>query len=258
MRRGRLLARLCGVMLLTLLAACAHRWPAGLDVDDSITAVGQSSRVRFIVLHYTHSAREKALATLSRGPVSAHYLLTDTDPVKVYALVPESRSAWHAGLSNWRGHTYVNNASIGIEIVNDGKRPYTEAQIQALILLVRDLALRHDVQPENIVGHSDIAPQRKIDPGAHFPWERLAAHGLGRWYDPAAVRVHTARFLQDGVPDAAWFQAQLARVGYEVPASGLFDAATTRVIAALQMHYRPARADGLPDVETAAILAALE
>jgi len=258
MRRGPLLARVLGVLLLTLLGACAQRWPAGLDVDDSITAVSQSSRVRFIVLHFTHSAREKALATLSRGRVSAHYLITDTDPVKVYALVPESRSAWHAGISSWRGHTYVNNASIGIEIVNDGERPYTEAQIRAVILLVQDLALRHDVKPENIIGHSDVAPQRKIDPGAHFPWERLAAHGLGRWYDPAAARVHTTRFLQEGVPDAAWFQGQLARVGYEVPMSGLFDAATTRVIAALQMHYRPARADGLPDAETAGILAALE
>jgi len=140
MRRGPLLARVLGVLLLTLLGACAQRWPAGLDVDDSITAVSQSSRVRFIVLHFTHSAREKALATLSRGRVSAHYLITDTDPVKVYALVPESRSAWHAGVSSWRGHTYVNNASIGIEIVNDGERPYTEAQIRAVILLVQDLA----------------------------------------------------------------------------------------------------------------------
>lgn len=250
-----------------LLSGCAQRWPAGLDVDTSVNAVSQDSRVRFIVLHYTSGSNAASLLTLSRGDVSAHYLVMGGTPVKIYRLVPEDRNAWHAGDSSWYGHTSVNNASIGIEIVNDGptKTPdgitrwqdYSEAQIQAVILLVRDIARRQGVQPENIVGHSDVAPQRKTDPGPRFPWQRLAQNGLGRWYDTMAAKLAQTGYERAGIPDAAWFQAQLERVGYAVPHSGSFDAETTRVIAAFQMHYRPERCDGAADAETAGILAAL-
>ncbi|MFC4274982.1 N-acetylmuramoyl-L-alanine amidase [Achromobacter aloeverae] len=309
------------------LAGCARRWPAGLDVDTSISAVSQDSRVRFIVLHYTDGSEAASLRTLSRGDVSAHYLVSDEDTgagrVRVYNLVPEARNAWHAGDSSWFGRTALNNASIGIEITNGGPipgsgslapprsatgqttggqpsleqpsvsrspprespfrqpspgqpagqppsmeqppawqppiwQPYTEAQIRAVILLVRDIAQRHGVRPENIVGHSDIAPQRKTDPGPLFPWRRLAQAGLGRWYDEAAAQAATRRYAIDGaLPDASWFQDELARVGYDVPRTGAYDAATTRVIAAFQMHYRPARYDGVADAETAAILSVL-
>lgn len=252
---------------LAALAGCAQRWPAGLDVDTSINAVSQDSRVRFIVLHYTGGSERASLLTLSQGEVSVHYVVSDTQPVKVYRLVPEDRNAWHAGDSSWHGHTSINNASIGIEIVNRGPvpaadgaqqwQPYTPAQIRAVILLVRDIARRHGVQPENIVGHSDVAPQRKTDPGPAFPWKQLAQAGLGRWYAEAAEQQLLQAYLRQGPPDAAWFQAQLERVGYAVPHSGTFDAETTRVIAAFQMHYRPARYDGAPDAETAAILQAL-
>jgi N-acetylmuramoyl-L-alanine amidase len=194
-------------------------------------------------------------------------MITDTRPLKVYRLVPEDRNAWHAGDSSWYGHTSVNNASIGIEIVNAGRtegpdgmpqwQDYSEAQIRAVIQLVGDIARRHGVLPENIVGHSDVAPQRKIDPGPLFPWKRLARAGLGRWYDETAEQGYLQLYVQQGPPDAAWFQAQLERVGYAVPHSTAFDAETTRVIEAFQMHYRPARYDGTPDAETAAILQAL-
>jgi N-acetylmuramoyl-L-alanine amidase len=250
-----------------LLTGCAQRYPAGLELDRSIHAVSQDSRVRFIVIHYTAAGDTASLLTLSRGDVSAHYLLTDTRPVRIYQLVPEDRNAWHAGDSSWYGHTSINNASIGIEIVNRGDErtgdgtlrwaPYTEGQIRAAMVLIRDIARRHDVRPENIVGHSDVAPQRKVDPGPLFPWRRLAMAGLGRWYDEQAAQGLTAFFDKNGVPDAAWFQAQLKRVGYAVPLSGAYDAETMRVIAAFQMHYRPARCDGMPDAETAAILLAL-
>ncbi len=202
-----------------------------------------------------------------RGNVSAHYLLTDTHPVHLYQLVPEDRNAWHAGDSSWYGRTYVNNASIGIEIVNNGDTahptargtgsPITKTQIQAVMLLVQDVAQRHGVLPKNIVGHSDIAPQRKVDPGPLFPWRRLAAAGLGRWYDESAVPGLRAFFENNGVPDAGWFQARLESVGYAVPRTRAFDAETTRVIAAFQMHYRPSRCDGAADAETAAVLLAL-
>jgi N-acetylmuramoyl-L-alanine amidase len=262
--RGRLLPALCA---LAVLAGCAQRGPAGLDVDTSINAASQDSRVRFIVLHYTSGSNTASLLTLSRGDVSVHYMITDTRPVKVYSLVPEDRNAWHAGDSSWYGHTSINNASIGIEIVNAGRttgldgtpqwQAYSEAQIRAVILLAGDIARRHGVLPENIVGHSDVAPQRKTDPGPLFPWKRLARAGLGRWYDETAEQGYLQAYAQQGVPDAAWFQTQLERVGYAVPHSATFDAETTRVIEAFQMHYRPARYDGAADAETAAILQAL-
>lgn len=255
---------LCAMLAL---AGCAPRYPAGVDVDRSISAVSQDSRVRFIVIHYTAAGNTASLLTLSRGDVSAHYLVTDSRPVKVYQLVPEDRNAWHAGKSSWYGHTSINNASIGIEIVNGGESPapdgtlqwadYSPAQLHAVMALVRDIAQRHGVRPENIVAHSDVAPQRKSDPGPLFPWKRFALAGLGRWYDETAARGYQAQFEANGVPGPAWFQAQLERVGYAVPRSGALDAETTRVIAAFQMHYRPERCDGTADAATAAILLAL-
>lgn len=260
-----------------LLSGCAQRWPAGLDVDTSITAVSQDSRVRFIVLHYTAGNNAASLLTLAHGDVSVHYLITDgsengtvkeSGPVKVYRLVPEDRDAWHAGESSWYGHTAVNNSSIGIEIVNPGWAPgpdgtppqwhdYSEAQIRAVMLLIGDIARRHQILPENIVGHSDVAPERKTDPGPRFPWKRLAQAGLGRWFDEEAAARFKTQFDQQGVPDTSWFQAQLERVGYAVPHTAVLDPATIKVIAAFQMHYRQGRFDGVPDAETAGILQAL-
>ncbi|ARP91335.1 N-acetylmuramoyl-L-alanine amidase [Bordetella genomosp. 9] len=270
MARG-LIAR-CGCAALALcvaaaLAGCAPTYPQGLKVDRSVSASAQDSRIRFIVLHYTSMDDHESLLQLSRGNVSAHYLVTEADRVQVYQLVPERRNAWHAGPSSWFGHTSVNNASIGIEIVNPGYEkgpdgslrwtPYTEAQIRTVIALVADIARRHGVRPENIVGHADVAPQRKVDPGPAFPWKRLAMAGLGRWYDEAAAQTLQGFFEKNGVPDASWFQSQLARVGYDAPRTGVFDEATRRVIAAFQMHYRPQICDGLPDAGTAAALLAL-
>lgn len=247
------------------LSGCAQTGP--LDIDRSITARSQSSRVQFVVLHYTASDRARALALLSQGEVSSHYLITDDQPARILQLVDESRSAWHAGESGWRGRTWLNATSIGIEIVNpgymtlpDGTRrwhPYTDSQIAAVTALLRDIVARHGIEARNIVGHSDVAPQRKQDPGPLFPWERLAGLGLGRWYDATAASVHEARFRAHGLPDIAWFQQQLARVGYDVPRHGVLDQATSAVLSAFQMHYRPSDIAGLPDARTAAILAAL-
>ncbi|CAM3510157.1 N-acetylmuramoyl-L-alanine amidase domain-containing protein [Bordetella sputigena] len=255
------------LLAMLALAGCASRQTGGLDIDRSIQAVSQDSRVRFIVLHYTAGDDRASLLTLSRGDVSAHYLITDTQPVHVYQLVPEDRNAWHAGASSWYGHTAINNASIGIEIVNRGDtrapdgtlrwEPFHEDQIRTVVLLLRDIARRHGVRPENIVAHSDVAPQRKVDPGPLFPWRRLAAAGLGRWYDEKAAPLFQAFFEKNGVPDASWFQHRLRLAGYAVPDSGILDDQTRRVIAAFQMHYRPGRYDGIPDAETAALLLAL-
>jgi N-acetylmuramoyl-L-alanine amidase len=244
-------------MLVAALAGCAQ---APLPIDTRYRAQAQDSRVQFIVLHYTVGHFGSALFTLTEGPVSSHYLV-DREPARVYRLVDESRRAWHAGPSFWQGHTSLNAASIGIEIVNPGflgdpagpYEPYADAQIDAVVALVRDIARRHGVRPHRIVGHSDISPQHKQDPGPRFPWRRLAHEGLIPWPDEAAVQVQRAHFEQD-LPDAAWFQQRLSRLGHDVPRHGRWDEQTRRVLAVFQMKYRPSLYDGQPDAETAAWL----
>ncbi|CAB3689225.1 N-acetylmuramoyl-L-alanine amidase AmiD [Achromobacter animicus] len=249
-----------------VLAGCAARGPAGLDLDTSITAVSQSSRVRSVVVHYTTVNDAESLRLLSKGKVSAHYLL-DLDG-RAHRLVDENRAAWHAGASSWYGNIATNSTSIGIEIVNpgwtegsDGERvwhPYDDRQVRALTILLRDIIRRHNIVPENVVGHSDIAPQRKVDPGPLFPWKTLADAGIGRWYNEAGAAQHLARLQIEGVPDVAWFQKQLQRLGYASPQDGTLDRATINTLAAFQMHYRPALHDGQPDAETAAIMLAMQ
>ncbi len=253
-------------LIAAALAGCATTLPAPYELDHTLTSKGQASRVRFIVIHYTVADLDRSIMLLTEKEVSAHYLLTDTPQPKFYALVDEKNAAWHAGLSNWKSYSNLNNSSIGIEIVNpgfivgpDGKRvyqPFSQAQIDKLIPLLKDLVARHKVAPENILGHSDIAPQRKQDPGPLFPWKQLADAGLIQWPDAAAVATARAQF-ETAVPDAVWFQQKLAQHGYAVPQTGVFDEATHNVIVAFQTKYRQANWDGVPDAESAAILEVL-
>jgi N-acetylmuramoyl-L-alanine amidase len=252
-----------GVLSLTaLLAACGSSGP--FKLDDSYNAQGQNSRVRYLVMHYTAGDHATSLKVLTQRDVSAHYLVSDERRPTVYRLVPEERRAWHAGLGSWYGFTDLNTGSIGIEIVNMGRladgrwAPYTSGQIEAIKALVKDLAQRHGVSPRNIIGHSDVAPQRKLDPGPHFPWKELAQAGIGRWYKESQARALQAQYATRPLPSAAQTQALLRKAGYETPDSGTFDKATQNVIAAFQMHYRPARYDGILDAETAAILQSLD
>jgi N-acetylmuramoyl-L-alanine amidase len=244
------------------LAGCAGMPP----IDTRHAAQAQDSRVQFVILHYTDADLDESLRALTHGDVSAHYLVSDEDPPRIHRLVGEDKRAWHAGDSAWKGHAMLNASSIGIEIVHRGGQlqpdgsvrfePYPDAQIDAVIALLRGIVERHRIARHRILGHSDVAPQRKIDPGASFPWARLAASGLIDWPDPA--RVAERRAAYDALlPDVAWFQRALAAHGYRVPDGGLLDEPTRRVIAAFQMKYRPARFDGQPDAETAALLDAL-
>ena len=229
-------------------------------ISEQYAARSQDSRVQYIVLHYTETDFAKSLDILTHGPVSSHYLV-DANPPRIYRLVPEDRRAWHAGKSYWQGQTGLNASSIGIEIVNGGNRghlegpfaPWDPAQIEAVVALVTDIAARHGVQPHHIVGHSDIAPQRKQDPGAAFPWQTLVAAGLVPWPDAGQVATAQTRF-SGAVPSVGWFQEKLAAYGFDVPRNGELDDATRRVIISFQMKYRPARWDGEPDAETAALL----
>jgi N-acetylmuramoyl-L-alanine amidase len=252
---------LVATLLIALLAGCV----TGPQYDKTYTAKGQSSRSRFLVLHYTVSDRPSSIKILTEQQVSAHYLLTDEPKPTIYNLVDETNAAWHAGNSSWKNFTQLNNSSIGIEIVNPGWQdtpngrvyaPFPQYQIDALIPLVRDIVTRHHITPDNVLGHSDIAPLRKQDPGPMFPWKQLADAGLVAWPDATRVAVVTPVF-QAQLPDVAWYQKKLATWGYALVQSGILDEQTRAVLSAFQMKYRPANIDGTPDVETAALLEAL-
>jgi len=245
-----------------LLTGCA----SGPRLDTSHPSANHDNRVQFVVVHYTSANLERSLALLTHGQVSSHYLIGDDASGTIYKLVDESQRAWHAGESEWMGRTWLNSSSIGIEIVNPGFRdtptgrvwyPYSEAQVQSLEVLLKDISTRNGIDPKNIIGHSDIAPLRKQDPGPLFPWKRLAEKGLGVWPDAQAVARYQAQYATD-LPSITWFQEALAHLGYQTPQTGELDVATRHVIAAFQMHFRPALFDGTPDAESAAILRALE
>ncbi|PMZ98426.1 N-acetylmuramoyl-L-alanine amidase [Pseudomonas sp. FW305-17] len=247
-------------LLLLVLAGCS----SGLRIDRSHPSANQDSRIQFVVVHYTNASLERSLALLTHGEVSSHYLIGD-GPATVYQLVDENRRAWHAGDSQWQGRTWLNSSSIGIEIVNEGYtdtptgrvwHPYSEAQVQSLIALLKDIVKRNNIDPRHIIGHSDIAPLRKLDPGPLFPWKRLAEAGLGVWPDSAAVARQQA-FFEVNPPSISWYQQQLSRFGYAIDQTGELDVATRHVIAAFQMRFRPRLFDGTPDAQTAAMLQVL-
>ena len=202
--------------------------------------------VDILVLHYTELPLQESLDILSddrrEGRVSAHYVLAEDGTT--YRLVPEDRVAWHAGRSHWRGREALNATSIGIEIVNlhGDRHDYPPQQIAALIDLCRGILARHPaIEPRNVVGHSDIAPQRKIDPGRRFPWKTLADAGVGLWPETPG------RPLFGEVP------AALQRYGYAPPIA----VPPREIVKAFQRHFRPARVDGMPDSETRSLLAGL-
>lgn len=248
-------------LLLALIVSIAAGCAMGPPIDYSYNAVSQDSRAQYLIIHFTWGDWNSSLRELTVGPVSAHYLVRD-DPVEIYSLVDENRRAYQAGVSSWKGQTMLNAASIGIEIVNAGNRlakegvpwqPYPPEQVEAVVKLVKWIVARHEIRPDRILGHSDIAPQRKLDPGPLFPWKRLADEGLIIWPDAKRVAERLPAY-EKNLPDIDWFQAKLAQHGFEVPRNGQYDEATVRVIAAFQMKYRPAKYDGVPDAETAALL----
>ena len=264
---------LFGLLILTLLiSACGTlNNKAHYVVDTSHQATGADQRIQLLVFHYTAENFPDALNILTQEKVSAHYLVpanpTKTSPrPTVLQLVPENMRAWHAGASSWQGRNNLNDSSIGIEIENMGytKAPsnrewdaYTPEQIKLLILLSKDIIKRHQILPNNIVGHSDIAPQRKNDPGPAFPWQQLAEAGVGAWPNQADISHHLTIRQNETTVNLKELQQNLARYGYDVPQTGIFDGATLNVMIAFQMHFRPTNYSGKPDAETLAILDAL-
>lgn len=234
-----------------------------------------NSRVRFVVMHYTAADFKTSVDLLTHAAVSAHYLVPDpSDPsyretghkdVKIFNLVDEKDRAWHAGVSSWRGRNNLNDTSIGIEIVNqatdDGQGhftfpPFHPQQISAVKELAANIIQRYpDISPVNVVGHSDIAPGRKSDPGAAFPWQQLSEAGVGAWYDESTKVKYATQFSQ-AMPSVQDIISKLKTYGYDVAGiirpNGVKD-----LIRAFQLHFRPADYSGKIDIETAAILYAL-
>ena len=247
--------------------------------DTSHCAQGADARIRFLVMHYTEETEADSLRILTGKNVSAHYVVPDAPPVRdgkpvVWQLVPEEQRAWHAGASYWQGATELNASSIGIENVNLGPtdRPapgtapwplprswhsWPRAQVEAIIALSKDIVQRYQIAPTRVVAHSDIAPQRKIDPGPLFPWKALYDAGVGAWPDDATVQRYLARRNPSSLVDVRELQQKLARYGYDMAANGVLDERTRHVIAAFQMHFRPRDYQGNPDAETDAIVSAL-
>jgi len=206
--------------------------------------------VDILLLHYTGMrSGAEALARLCdpAAEVSAHYLIEEDG--RIYALVAEEMRAWHAGVSSWQGATDINARAVGIELVNPGHefgyRDFPEAQMAALIPLCRQIVARHSIAAARVLGHSDVAPLRKDDPGERFDWRRLARAGIGLWPEREAAL--------ESCPPEAELRAQLARFGYAAGPEVPFE----KLIAAFQRHFRQERVDGRADRQTAARLAAL-
>jgi N-acetylmuramoyl-L-alanine amidase len=215
-----------------------------------------------IVLHYTGMPDvEGAIAQLCTAgtDVSAHYIVLEDG--RIVQCVPESKRAWHAGVSSWAGEEDINSCSIGVEIINRGHDwgypDFPLRQIAAVIALCRGIMLRRKVPSHRVLAHSDIAPARKKDPGEKFPWHSLANSGVGHWVQPAPIVRSEALKLGSISDDVANLQAAFARYGYNIPTNGKFDGATMEVVTAFQRHFRPARVDGIADHSTMTTLHAL-
>jgi N-acetylmuramoyl-L-alanine amidase len=222
------------------------------------------ARVRppdLILLHYTGMPTGEAALARLRDPaarVSAHYVVEEDG--RVFALVPEARRAWHAGKSFWKGERDINGCSVGVEIVNPGHefgyRAFPDAQIAAVIELVGDIRSRWDIADTRILGHADVAPDRKEDPGELFPWKLLAEAGHGLWAEQSPAPGPPLAEGAEG-PGVFALQAGLARLGYESAPSGRYDAPTAAIVRAFQRHWRQRLVDGVADGDTRARLIAL-
>ena len=238
-------------------------------------SMGQNFRQKYLIIHYTALDDDKSIRVLTEQSVSAHYLVNDLDDKEIYQLVDENKRAYHAGISAWRKDKNLNDNSIGIEIVNNGYKtdstgkkifaPFPEYQFKKVAALAKDIATRYMIPPTNILGHSDIAPTRKQDPGPDFPWDRLyKEYQLGMWYEDAvkqnfydeavngdfATQINTSPFIFK-------IQSMLSKFGYDLQLTGAMDDATKKTIETFQYHFRPQNYDGVLDPETWAILQAL-
>ena len=239
----------------------------------SYRAKGFDKRIKFLVLHYTQCGFEQSIDFLTSEKLSAHYLVNNENPEHIFQLVEEHDRAWHAGVSYWQGHERINDTSIGIEIVNPAFKvntkdndqqttknsnitwlPYSQKQINSVISLCKQIIARYNIKPTRIIGHSDIAPGRKQDPGPLFPWKLLYNNGIGAWYDE---QTFNDLLPQVDMTNIKAIQQKFIKYGYKLEDNGILDSKMKDVIISFQMHFRPSNFFGDLDVETLAILDAL-
>ncbi|MEM0898356.1 MAG: N-acetylmuramoyl-L-alanine amidase [Pseudomonadota bacterium] len=214
-----------------------------------------SRGIELLILHYTGMSTGEDAENWLCDPaseVSSHYVVHENG--QVVQLVREAHRAWHAGKASWKGVEDINSVSVGIEIVNSGHEgglpAYSRRQIEAVCDLSKEICGRHSIKPEAVLGHSDVAPGRKVDPGEHFPWDILFENGVGHFVP--ASQTEGGRFFQEG--DAGQpveaLQSMLSLYGYKLPISGQFCAQTRIVVEAFQRHFRSKRVDGVADAAT--------
>ena len=242
--------------------------------SSSYVAIGKNERIQFIVVHYTAIDNAASIKELTTNKVSSHFLVLDEDDNKIYNLVPLEQRAWHAGASAFRGRTNINDTSVGIEIVSDGiakefisdpnpYHPYDHyvdykpVQIEKTAQIIKYVAEKYNVPARNIVAHSDIAPSRKKDPGAKFPWKELYdKYNIGAWYDEADKQtfMDEEKFKATSIRE---IKDELRKYGYEINRFDEWDKESKDVVYAFQLHFNPKNATGEMDLETFAILKAL-
>ena len=215
-----------------------------MQINSHFTSPNYSARIQsidYIVLHYTEMPFEEALNKLcdKKSEVSCHYFIKDDG--EVLQIVDDKNIAWHAGESYWQGDSKLNENSIGIELDNLGNLPFTTKQIKSCIQLCQMLIKKHNISASNIIGHSDIAPSRKIDPGIFFNWEYLAENGLGKWPNlkKTDIKEEVIFNFADKGEEVAELQTRLSKLGYKIDIAGQMDLQTNFVIRAFQSHFYP-------------------
>lgn len=243
----------------------------------------KGERIRYIIIHYTTLDDETSFRVLTEHAVSIHYIITTNADDPIYQLVDENDRAWHAGPSNFDGRKAINDSSIGIEIVNYGRLDeeseeflaldkeqkifmppemyldYDQKQMDKLVFLLKDIIERYNIHPSNVIGHSDVAPTRKQDPGAKFPWKWLyEEHGIGLWYDMEDYTYfmeNEEEYTNTSIID---IKKEFYKYGYTgMPINDKWDEISRSTLYAFQLHFRPELLDGNIDLETYAIIKAL-
>jgi N-acetylmuramoyl-L-alanine amidase len=267
-------------LLLTVVAGCSCS-NSSIKFDESIHSPNRNSRIKYIVLHYTATNFKNTVdiftnnSTLPRE-VSAHYVIPENldssyhyKKLKVFRLVKNAERAWHAGVSSWKCVAGLNDQSIGIELVNRAScrsiaekeycyfSDFDPQQIKLLLETLNYLMIQYPhIQATNIIAHSDIAPNRKLDPGPRFPWELLYRHGHGAWFDYQTMIKYAEKFTLS-MPSLLTIQQALRKYGYNLEISGEFDKQTSQVVSAFQRHFVQDNVTGVINIKTAAVLFAL-
>lgn len=250
-----------------------------LDIDNSLyfniskkysPSIGQNDRIKFLIIHYTGSDYFGSLTVLTKENVSAHYLIPDnSDSKDIQLLVSEDKRAWHAGISKWGKFNNLNDISIGIEFVNkgflsiDGKKKFfdfTDSQYKKMIYLCKIIIPKYKIKPNYILGHADIAPTRKHDPGPKFPWKRLyEEYNIGAWYNEKDKNffLKIIEKIKFDSSEILKIQKEFEKYGYDIKVNGILDSSFKNIVTVFQYHFRPSNYDGNIDKETYAILLSL-